>query len=568
MGNQGGPTGNEIGRVNGVPISGALYEQLVQQQRLRYQQQGGTEIDERTELTFRSNTWTSLVQQALIDEEAKRLGLTASDEEVVAAVLNSPQPDVMSNPSFMTNGQFDISKYQAAIRSLDDNTLRMLEAQARSGIPATKLQQVVMGSAMVGDAELWDAFRMQNDKLKINYLLVPAEKFAVDATAISQSDLERYYQAHKKTFETPPQATLQFVSIPKKTTDVDSLAIAQQMRDALQEVREGEDFLVVVDAYTEAPANQRGGPTATWIAVEPLSPAVREAARTLPVGQMSDLLVEPGGFHCIRVEERKEEAGSMQVRLADLYLPIRATVETLEALRQQALDFRSEVAKRDFAQVAQEMRLPIKDTGAFRQKGFISGIGSFPELQNWAFANEEGAISPPYERTDSWVVARLTKKTARRLPDFTEVQDRVRQTVADSLKVDQAAQAAQSILPRAQAGEPLETIAKADPTWVYQTADQITRSGFVAGIGRDPALLGSLFGSSLGVVPKVIRTARGAVVAQVTERVDAERGAFEAQKEMLRGRLMQQRQNEAVTAWMEALQANAKIEDFRYGTYQ
>lgn len=569
LGKKGGPKTGEIGRVNGAPIAGSMYERLLQQRRETYRQQsGGKELDDRTDLSLRSSTWTSLLQQEILDQEAKRLGFTASDDEVVAAVLNSPQPEVMQSPNFQTNGQFDLAKYQAAIRGLDDMTLRSLEANARAGIPATKLQQMVMASAIVGDDELWDAYRLQNDKLKVSYLLVPSEKYPVDPASVAASDVERYYQTHKKVFEAPPQALLQYVSFPKKSTETDSLTILDQMRTAIQEWKDGEDFLVVVDSYSEGPATQRGGANAAFSPIDPLAPAVREAARTLPIGQVSDVLVEPSGFHVIRVEDRKDENGSTLVKLADLYMPLRPTPETLEAMRQEAANFRDDASKRSFTDAAAEAKLTVKETGPFHPKGFVATLGTFPELQQWAFAASEGAVSPPFERYDSWVVAKLDKRFGRRVPEFSEVQDRARQMAADSLKLEQAVQAAQPLLSRAQAGESLDALSKSDPTFVFQTAEQVNRVGFVAGVGRDPILLGTLFNAPLGVVPKVIKTARGAVIAQVLEKTDSERGAFEAQKESYRQRVTSQRQQEALTAWMETLQSSAKVEDYRFGTYE
>src|SRR5262245_17945949 len=58
---------NEVGRVNGHPITGAAYESMVGQQRARMQQQqNGREVDDRAELQIRSQTWTSFVENALV----------------------------------------------------------------------------------------------------------------------------------------------------------------------------------------------------------------------------------------------------------------------------------------------------------------------------------------------------------------------------------------------------------------------------------------------------------------------------------------------------------------------
>lgn len=563
-------SGNAAGKVNGVEISFPYYQQVYGQQLAAYQGQSGREVDDRTAALLRTQTWNNLVQQALLDEQARARGIKASDAEVLESVMNQPSQDVVTNPTFQTNGQFDLAKYQAALRNpnLDPQLLLQMEDSYRRQIPLQKLQQRIMGSVVLSDDELWDSFRMQNEKVRAGYLVVPGERFPVDEASIPPTELERYYAGHKSAFHAPPQATVQFVTIARRYTADDSLSTLEQARTVIQDVRGGEDFLALVDTYSEAPANQRGGPDAAWVSPDQLNGALRAATQSLAIGQLSDVLIEPTGFHVLRIENRQEQEGVVTVQIADVYLPLRPSPDTIEQLARQAQDFRTEVSRRNFEEVAAEMKLAVKESRPFTDKGAISGMGSFPEVQDFAFRSGVGAISPPLEKPDGWTVARVSRRTEARFPDLSEVMDRVRSSVADSMRAEEAARVAEGLLARVRAGESLEAISKSDPTVQWNHPEPFARLGFAPAIGNDAAVLGPLFAAPVGVVPRVLKGRRSAFVLVVEEKIAADRSAFDSRKQNLRDSQLAQRHNEVVLAWLEDLKKKAKIEDYRSGLFQ
>ncbi len=557
-----------IGSVNGTPIYARTYDALVSQNRQSYQQQqAGRDIDERTEVMIRNQTWDNLVQDTLLREEAKRRGITVTDQEVVQAVLTQPPPDVMQNPGFQTNGQFDLAKYQAALRDPNVDT-RALEQQYRSNLPLQKLQMQIIGSVTVSDADLWDAYQAQNDRAKVAYARIPAGKFTVDEGSISQQQMEQYLQSHRESYKLPRQADVQYVQIPLRYTEQDSLNLIDQAKQIVQDAK-NEEFSGLVDAYSEAAPATRGGADGMYLTEAQISdPGVRAAAFSLPVGGMSDVIASPNGLHVIKVVDRKADPAGDSVKFADIFMSYRPSPETISTLRDKIVQFRTDAEKADFAQTAGTLNLQVKDTGMFGEAGYIPGLGSSPEVLDFAFSVPVGTVSQPIEKPEGWIVVKLKDRKDPHTAALSEVEARVRTEVADSLRVDQAAQVASRLLSAAQAGTPVDKLASLDPRAEAGSTDAFGRLGFPQGIGSDPAVVGPIFAApGPGLIPKVLRGRSAAYVVQVLERTPADRNAFEAQKNQLRNSLIQRRQNQLFTEWLTTLKRSAKIEDYRFGRF-
>src|SRR5690606_4713098 len=391
LGSGGGPVrAGEIGRVNGESIPMAKYQQIVESTVASLQQQG-QQLTEQTAALIRNQAWENLVQETILRQEAEKQGLTVTDQEVAFAVLNQPLPEFQQHPAFQTDGRFDLAKYQATLRSRSFDT-RGLEQQYRYSLPMQKLQQRVLGAVVVSDAELWEEFRMRNEQAKVEYLLVNAGNFEVNASGIAPDRLQSHYEAHKKEYEIPPQAVVEYVMFSKGHTTDDSLATADLIRSLREDVEAGDDFLAIVADMSQAPATQKGGTNAAWISVNSLNPAIRGPVSALAPGALSEVIVEPRGFHLVRVEgKREDETAGPHGRLADLARPLTASAATLTDVANRSRSFREEAGGGDRAKAAQEFGLAVRETQPFAEQGLIPGLGQAPEGQDFAFSKQVGA---------------------------------------------------------------------------------------------------------------------------------------------------------------------------------
>ena len=95
-----------IAQVNGENISPDRFNSIVNQQletlRLRNQEINDNEIGR-----ARQTAWDNMLQDVLVSQVVKKLNISASDEEVLFYLENSPPPFLTQNPSFQTDGKFD-----------------------------------------------------------------------------------------------------------------------------------------------------------------------------------------------------------------------------------------------------------------------------------------------------------------------------------------------------------------------------------------------------------------------------------------------------------------------------
>ena len=99
-----------IARINDQDISPDYFNNLVNQQ-INQAKENGQTVNDALYERVRNSAWTNLVQEVLVSAEIKRLGLGATDEEIIYHLRENPPEFLRSNPTFQTDGNFDSEKY-------------------------------------------------------------------------------------------------------------------------------------------------------------------------------------------------------------------------------------------------------------------------------------------------------------------------------------------------------------------------------------------------------------------------------------------------------------------------
>lgn len=81
-----------------------------------------------------------------------------------------------------------------------------------------------------------------------------------------------------------------------------------------QRLKEGSDFASLAEAYSDDTASAVKGGDLGWITPEVVVPPFAHAIETLPIGQISDPVQTPFGWHIIQVLERKKRDDTLEFR--------------------------------------------------------------------------------------------------------------------------------------------------------------------------------------------------------------------------------------------------------------
>ena len=110
-----GGSANYAAKVNGQEISRGQFENAVASERNRQQQQLGEQFsvlagNEGYMKQMRQQVLSRMIDEALMDQYAKHLGLGISDEQIKQAIFKEP--------AFQNNGKFDNARYTAIIGNM------------------------------------------------------------------------------------------------------------------------------------------------------------------------------------------------------------------------------------------------------------------------------------------------------------------------------------------------------------------------------------------------------------------------------------------------------------------
>ena len=112
-------------------------------------------------------------------------------------------------------------------------------------------------------------------------------------TAVSASDIRRYYQEHQQDFERPEQARVRQIVV---TTEADAIAV-------LELLQKSPDFAALAREKSTAPEAEQGGDLGYFSQGQ--MPAEFDVVFTLPRGGVSGVVKSPYGFHIFKLENKR-----------------------------------------------------------------------------------------------------------------------------------------------------------------------------------------------------------------------------------------------------------------------
>ncbi|MDR2288215.1 MAG: peptidylprolyl isomerase [Serratia marcescens] len=326
-----GGSGDYAAKVNGQTIERAQLEQAFQSERSRMQQQLGDQFsalagNEGYMQQMRRQVLSQLIDNMLLDQYAKKLGLAVSDDQIKDAIRKAPY--------FQTNGQFDNAKYLDLIGRMGytaDNfaqsmrqqlvNQQVIQAFGESGfvlpsesqaMAALVLQErdvrlatidlkTLQAKQSAGDDEL-KAYYDQNknsfiapEQVKVSYIPLDAASMQ-DKVKVSEEDISAYYDQHKSSYGQPE----------RKNYSVIQLKTEAEANAALDELKKGADFATLAKENSTDIISRRTGGELGWLEPETTADELKQANLT-EKGQLSGVVKSSVGFLIVRLNDIEPE---------------------------------------------------------------------------------------------------------------------------------------------------------------------------------------------------------------------------------------------------------------------
>jgi peptidyl-prolyl cis-trans isomerase D len=531
------------------------------------------------------------VSQKILLSEARRMGLTVTDEELRDRILQE-QTFKDEQGRFVGEERYiDIVRNRLGYPSAD-----AFEKVLREEVLVQKLMDILEANLYVSDQEVEQAYREQVERASIRYVQVPRTRFAQNAAVpaaevkayfdrhkqeyrlpeqreaayllvdpaqlaakvpVDEKALRDYYQDHQEEYSQPEQVHARHILIKtqgQNDPEAHSDAEAQQLiRAAHERVNKGEDFAAVAREVSEDTSKASGGDLGFFGRGAMVPPFEQAAFNARPDEVVGPVKTE-FGYHLIQVLEKRAAGKQPFEQVREMIRQRLAAERTAEMAEAKAKELAKRLArdKPASADALKALANPAEgvsfgETGPFSRQEPVSGLGYAPAFTNAAFALEKGGVSEAIQVPRGWTVLYLKDVKAPRVPELNEVEPRVQASVLRQKQQDLAL----AQLRQAKAsGKTFDQIAAELGLEVKESAEFGAQGG-VPGIGVNPELSKAALALSPGQIGGPVADAQGAVLFEVKERKSWDPIQFAAAREQTRESVRREKLNALEAALLE-----------------
>ena len=256
---------NNLAQVGSIEIGADTYRNAYQAELQTMQRAEHRNItnEEAHQYGLDGQVLSQLVNEATLDDQARRLGLAISDEDIKKAIVND------DNFKGMT-GRFDRQAFGAFLRG-EGFTEKTYVRQQRGVRLRRQIVDALTNGVQLPKALLEAIFRFQMETRSVDYILFPSAG-ADQLPAPSQEELKGYFESTQQLYATPEFRGLVIVPVtpasiakPDDVSDTDARNRYEEVKNerfGAPEKREVEQILFASDAEAkEARAKLDAGKT-------------------------------------------------------------------------------------------------------------------------------------------------------------------------------------------------------------------------------------------------------------------------------------------------------------------
>jgi peptidyl-prolyl cis-trans isomerase D len=538
-----------------------------------------------------------LVFQKEVEYEAKQMGITVTDQER-ADRIKQYLPTAFNGDSFV-----GIDAYTREVQARFQLTVPVFEDLVKQGLVEEKFRKLITDGISVSPAEIQEEFKSQNEKIKLDYVLIKPDelegkitpddaeikayydqnkaKFQIPEkrivryalldlvqlrqnTPVTDDELKMVYQQNIKDYEVPNRVHAQHILLltTGSKTDAEVAEIKKKAEDILaQAKKKGANFDELAKKYSEDPGSKTKGGDLGWVVQGQMVPEFEKATFSLNKGEISDLIKTQYGFHIIKVLDKESAHTKPFDEVKDTirapYMLRKVDNEAATISDQMAADIRQS-NKTTLDQLAAKYHLSIADTHAVAAGEPVLELGNGQDVKDEIFHLRQGDLSLPLRTDRGYVVLSLKQVLPGHPGTLEEVRDKIVAAIKQQKADELAKSKADELEKRVKAGEKLAAAAKTlglDP----KTSDPFARNSSVANLGSGKGLAPA-FAMKVGQLGPPLNLGTNWAVYQVAEREEANPADFEKQKKSLTDTLLQQKRTLAFDAFRASLDDRLKQE--------
>jgi len=527
-----------------------------------------------------------LIQQNLLFEMAKEMGIEVTEDEV--------RERIMSLPVFQRDGQFVGFEEYRRILEWNRMSVTEFEESLKKDILLNKVGLLLTANATVREEEAWENYKKNNESVRLEYMVLEKNKINFQETPgsreiedffnrhqarytlpekrqgylvflplsdlikeikINEAEIEKYYEDHKEQFREPETIRVSRIYLP--FTPENKAAVLDQARSLLNRLKEGADFAALAREFSKDEKASQGGDWGEWD-WQRLDSTEQNEIRKLEKGQ--DTLVElPEGVSILRVTEKKEA----RVRsLAEAREQIKSILEDQKAreLGTNKLKQLARIARKEKSLEAAARKSGFKGEsfGPVKEGEAISDKDQAGFISRSLFSLKEKEISEVIPTFEGLALVQLTAITKAHPATLEEVRSEVEKDWLEARKKELAREKLLALKPKLESNSDWEKIAR-ENNLEYKTVNEHKRDQYLSVVGDSQPFDQLIFSQPSGTVSDPVEFEGGYFVFRVLEKKEASREEFQKNLKEEMNNLITAKRNLLLSSFLARLQEEKKV---------
>jgi parvulin-like peptidyl-prolyl isomerase len=423
-----------IAEVNGNQILYMDYEARVkeredQQRQQMKQQSSEAEIDY---TQIRKSVWNELIEERLLAEQSKEMGVFVTKEEILDVMLNNP-PDYLRKPFTDSTGNFQRQNYveimtnpnviyqrlpEQMSKEEKDNVVRtfrndiikiekaLMDEKLRNGINNT----VNTALSIVPPLFAREKFVGENSNATVNFILVDVNGVNDPNIKVADSEIRKYYDENKKLWPQKPVRKIKYMVFPIVPSAADTAVASKSIKKVVDDFTKYTTPAEINTAFSKR-MEEFKGETHDYTQAKDVPANLMGYLSTMTVNQILGPLQTQDGTSFIRLDDRRN-GQNFVVKASHILIEFGNNKDSAKAFAEK---IKKDASSGDFAKLAMEFSA---DPGSGRNGGdlgYFSKGQMVPEFENAAFGASSGQIVGPIETKFGWHIIKVVDKQSDEL---------------------------------------------------------------------------------------------------------------------------------------------------------
>ena len=549
-----------VGEINGEKIDYELFNMMVDQAQNLY----GLNTINAANLA-----WNQSITNETINQELEKLGIDAGKNQLEQII--SSDETIVSNPLFQNEiGLFDFnlfSNYVNQLKSSNPNLYQSWKAQEDRIISLARQKiyfDLIKSSILYTNVESNIQYHLENDKVNIQYLLIPYDLVPDSVISVKNSEIRSFLKLNNEKYEQSASRKINYVFIEDAPSETDVSNIRtnlEQLKDGFSQYnqitnsveniigfKEVDDYVEFIEIYSDENYEE------IYKTKQDLQSEFSDILFGLEIGQVFGPYIDDGYYKISRMIDKKREDNLNKVLLADVVKELipsnessnnnyrKASQAEFDANSGLALNFTNQDLFIDNYNSTDEF-----DSG-------IPGYDNTRQVVKWLYEkNSRVGDVRRFNLNTGYLVAQIIEFKDESLPSVDEARDEISKIILKDKKYDY-------LVKKYKDQISIENLIN-EFNIELQNASAVTQNDpILVGAGDEPYIIGSAFSLDENETSGLLKGNNGMYVLRVLSKQIAENINLES---AISNSLSDREIERISTLIIDVIESKAKIVDNR-----